>query len=122
MTSQRQSPVYLFTHPRTASNLLAKILNLEGQNILSQPPDRGPLSRFQSGNFFRVPAWKSIAFGVTNKPISSWTQEEINTLKESYQHCFEDFETWIREAENKDKLVFVKEHVAFLTSPLSQTA
>lgn len=113
-------PVYLFTHPRTVSSLLGKILNLEDQNILSRPPDQNPLSRFQSGNFFRAPTWKATELKLTNKPVSEWSQEEINTMKESYQRCFEEFESWIRESENENKQIFVKEHVIFLSSPLSQ--
>lgn len=35
--------VKLFTHTRTASNLLCNILNLEEENSLSRPLDQNPL-------------------------------------------------------------------------------
>jgi hypothetical protein len=66
--SQAPSRVYLFTHPRTASNLLIKVLNLGQQNVPS---------RSLAGYFFGAPVWKGIELKTMSKHVLEWTEDGL---------------------------------------------
>jgi hypothetical protein len=88
-------------HPRTASNLLVKVLNLGEQNVPS---------RFQAGYFFRNPVWKAIELKIMSKHILEWREDEVTILREKYQDSFEEFQEWLNKGEVEGKVCFVKEH------------
>jgi hypothetical protein len=104
--------IYLLTHPRIASNLLIKILKLPSQKA---PP------RFQAGYFFRPPVHYGVNQKTFHQPLTSWTAKNTATVKQKHQDSFEEFKEWIDNGEKEGKIVFVKEHVCFLTDPVSQT-
>lgn len=104
--------VYLLTHPRTASNLVTKILNIPAQNV---PP------RFQAVYFFRDPVHKGIEMGTVHTHMKQWTKEETMTIKEEYQKALNEFQQWLDGAEKHGQIAFVKEHAMFLTDPVAMT-
>lgn len=104
--------VYLITHPRVASHLLIKILNLEEQRV---PPIHG------GGYFFKNP----FVFGAENKllskNISTWTEEERTAMRERYEKSFSELQNWVQNAEANDQVAFVKEHTIFMADPVCLT-
>jgi LPS sulfotransferase NodH len=118
MTSE-QKRFLLITCPRTASNLLLKLLALEThENVVITPQGGGP----QGGNgyfFIRNQMLKG-QMGTHGKNMSEWTEYQRVQLKESTQSCYEDLEAYSKKAEAKGKIAFVKEHVHFITEPTAQ--
>ncbi|OCL01739.1 hypothetical protein AOQ84DRAFT_350244 [Glonium stellatum] len=115
MASNTPKRLYLLTHPRTASNLLTRILALDDQtDVLS--------SGRQEGNFFfDVMALRWFKPGLPSRHINTWTQEERQKLRHAYQSCFEAVENHAGRAESLGKSVFVKEHVPWLCEPVTET-
>lgn len=111
-TSKRARRVYLFTHPRVASNLLVKILNLNKQNV--PPTDKG------GGYFFRDPVLQTIRLRIRHKPVTIWTEDELTTIRDLYEKSFSGLNQWLDTAENNNQVAFIKEHVGFLADPVSQ--
>ena len=106
-----QRRIYLITHPRVASNLLVKILNLPKQNVQET---------FQGGYFFKDPLWKSLDLKVDRRHISDWSGEETTILKDLYQKSFDDFQQWLATSETQDSVAFVKEHAIFMGDPVAK--
>ena len=104
----------LLTYPRTASNLLVQILALEDQPSLVAGANReyffGPTLGLRLGEH-----------GTTGRHVDEWTQEESAALRESYQKCYEAFQTEADDAAAKGKNMFVKEHVSWLVEPVAET-
>ncbi|KAF4960214.1 hypothetical protein FGADI_1234 [Fusarium gaditjirri] len=87
-TNSPQRPRYwLLTSPRTASNLLVKMLNLDEQNV--RPASHG-------GYFFLQSLPKH--FLLAEKPIDKWTEEESATVNKVIQECSERFQDYIAAA------------------------
>lgn len=97
---------WLLTSPRTASNMLVKILNLDEQNV--RPA-------FGGGYFFM----KTIGdrFRLLDKPMKDWTEEEKNTVIEKQQTAYDKFQEHLDNAEEEGQKIFVKEHSSFLNDP-----
>ncbi|KAM5343886.1 hypothetical protein ACJ41O_012423 [Fusarium nematophilum] len=103
----RQRPRYwLLTSPRTASNLLVKLLNLDEQGV--RPA--------QGGGYFFLPSVPQ-HFDLNNKPMDTWTQEERTGLDDIHQECFDRLQEHIFAAEREGQITFVKEHVMMLNNP-----
>ncbi|KAK5624831.1 hypothetical protein RRF57_000547 [Xylaria bambusicola] len=103
MTVEIPSPkrrYWLLTMPRTASNMLVRILNLDEQGVRPAP--------FNGGYFFfpsMVSRLKLYSKG------SEWDLEDIEaTIKRS----FDTLQDYLEAAEKNGQKVFVKEHIAFL--------
>lgn len=101
----------LVSVPRTASNLLLKILNIHKQpNFLTSP----------KGGYFYFPAFTSAALGdQLTKSAEQWTVEEKQALNGSFQSCFDDLEEYSARAQGENKTMFTKEHAFWLFSPAS---
>lgn len=101
----------LVSVPRTASNLLLKILNIHKQpNFLTNP----------KGGYFYYPAFMSAARGdQLTKSADKWTDEEKQALQGTFQSCFEDLEEYSARAQAEHKAMFAKEHAFWLSSPAS---
>ncbi len=101
---------YLITYPRTASNLLIRMLGLDDQPGMSTGDDRGgyiflPVNRLMN------------RMGVRHKKIAHWTEEELKKVKELYQCCFDQFQQYLVKAGENNNLVYIKEHIHFLIDP-----
>lgn len=104
---------WLITYPRSASNLLVRMLALEEQpNVL--PRDLG-------GYFFIPAIMLAMELKIRGKHIEEWTQDERNRMNQAYEDCFRDFEEHLERAEAEDKMVFVKEHSSVLAEPTAQS-
>ncbi|KAM0080085.1 hypothetical protein ACKRZS_007762 [Fusarium odoratissimum] len=102
-----QRPRYwLLTSPRTASNLLVKMFNLDDQNVR-------PASH---GGYFFLPSLPK-HFLVAEKPMDTWTEEESATVNKVIQECSERFQDYIAAAEKEGQVIYVKEHSIMLNHP-----
>lgn len=103
---------YLITIPRSASNLLVRILALDKQNVVSKGIGWG---------YFFFPAWElTCKLNTLGKHADKWTQEERDQVKKSYQDCFNDLQSHADRAEAEGKILFVKEHACFMADPAVQ--
>ncbi|KAF4468121.1 hypothetical protein FALBO_4996 [Fusarium albosuccineum] len=112
-TTMRPTPAarhLLVTSPRTASNLLVRILNLEGQG--ARP--------VKNNGYFWLPSVLK-RYAVQGKPMSEWTTEEKKDIDEIEQQCFDNLLDYIKEAENEGQLVLFKEHALLLNHPFFES-
>ncbi|KAJ5187095.1 hypothetical protein N7449_010089 [Penicillium cf. viridicatum] len=101
--------VMLVSVPRTASNLLLKILNIQNQpNVLTSQ---------QSGYFFYEAFIKARRNGCINKPLDQWTTDEKSELKAAIQQCFNKLEDYSTRARAEKKIMFAKEHAFWFVNP-----
>ena len=105
---------WLLTYPRTASNLLVRMLALDDQPNLVSSEKRGYF--FMPPMTLRMHQLKT----VYRRP-DEWTQDERARLMESYQSRFEAFQTYADTAEAQGKDIFVKEHVPWLINPIAES-
>ncbi|CEJ92240.1 hypothetical protein VHEMI07902 [[Torrubiella] hemipterigena] len=112
MRSHTPQRYYLITYPRTASNLLIRILDLKNQPNVTTGDDRG--------GYIFLPVVKLITdMGLRKKKVESWTATETTRVKNAYQDCFDEFQATIGAASAADCSVYIKEHVHFLVDPAS---
>ena len=109
----RYRRLYLITYPRSASNLLVRILALDQQSNV--------MSRKSGGYFFLNAFRKNSELGNKGKHINDWTEDERKGMMESFQKCFDELEEHAEAAEADGKVVFVKEHVGFIIEPTAKT-
>ncbi|KAF4624939.1 hypothetical protein G7Y89_g13230 [Cudoniella acicularis] len=111
MSSNHPPRHFLFTYPRTASNLLLKNLSLEDQPAFL-PCDKG--------GYFFIPT-VPLRFETVGKHFDEWTSEEKETFLERHQSCFQALQKHVQNAEVQGKRVYVKEHVPWLIEPVAET-
>ncbi|CAG7985760.1 unnamed protein product [Penicillium nalgiovense] len=110
-TTENNEPhrVLLVSVPRTASNLLLKVLNIPNQpNVLTSP----------KGGYFFYDAF--VAAGRDNrldKPLDQWTAEVKSETKAIVQRCFDSLEEYSSRARAENKIMFTKEHAFWLVNP-----
>jgi hypothetical protein len=114
MDQQAPRRFCLLTYPRTASNLLTRILALEDQPSLVT----GGKREYCFAPTIRLRLGESKTAG---RHLDEWTAEERRELMKSYQACFEDLQAQVNMAEAQGKNIFVKEHVPWLIEPVSET-
>lgn len=112
MESHQPRRVYLITHPRTASNLLVRILALDDQPDVAQHRP-GALG----GYFFVAASRLELDLGLREKHIDDWSEDERGQMKEKFQECFDGMEEYVKSAETEGKIAFVKEHGYWLIEP-----
>lgn len=106
----------LLTYPRTASNLLIKILNLENQ------PNVYTTEATKDGYFFLPTIFPRLALYEANAPhLKDWTQETRDNYLAIHQSCFEALRNHADVAKSKGKFVIVKEHAPWMINPVSET-
>ncbi|KAI4289145.1 MAG: hypothetical protein L6R35_001586 [Caloplaca aegaea] len=113
MSAHAASPpsrYYLISYPRTASNLLVRILGLDSQPNVSS-------GELDGGYFFMRAEEMLIKRPFRTKCIADWTSEERNQVQKCYQECFDDMRTWLDLQHTHGRSVFVKEHANFLATP-----
>ncbi|KAI1322744.1 hypothetical protein F5Y16DRAFT_385721 [Xylariaceae sp. FL0255] len=104
---QQKRRYWLITSPRTASNMLVKILNLEAQ---------GTRPCFGSGYFFHQGMLTRRM--INRKSMKEWTPEEKASVDVKQKECFENLQQFIEDSENDGQLVLIKEHALMLNDPL----
>ncbi|MCJ1283024.1 hypothetical protein MMC26_002351 [Xylographa opegraphella] len=110
MNSNGYRRFFLLTHPRSCSNLLVRILNFGDQPDVVQH-DIG------QGYFFLPPVLLREKLTLQGKNVEDWSKDELDQMKQEYQHSFTELQKYIEVAEAGDKIVFVKEHAYFLMEP-----
>ncbi|KAJ5688911.1 hypothetical protein N7462_003303 [Penicillium macrosclerotiorum] len=103
--------VLLVSIPRTASNLLLKVLDVYKQpKVLTSP----------QGGYFFYPAFVAAAQNdMLSKPGEQWTEEEKSRVQQLFQECFQSWEDWTEEAQKEKKIMFAKEHAFWIYNPAS---
>ncbi|KAL0570804.1 hypothetical protein V5O48_011155 [Marasmius crinis-equi] len=103
--TQRHPPIYIFSHPRTRSNLLARLLETHPQiaDAILYPHReayfKGPERRVKDGALFAV------------KP------EELSPVH-TFQYCYDEMQAGFEDMYEKGLIPLVKEHV-FITMSTS---
>ncbi|CAI7648423.1 unnamed protein product [Penicillium pancosmium] len=99
----------LISVPRTASNLLLKILNIHNQPQFHTSP---------KGGYFFYPAFVSAAQnGHLAKSPEQWSQEDKQSVKKGFQGCLEALEDESSVAQKDNKAMFAKEHAFWFFNP-----
>ncbi|KAF7523207.1 hypothetical protein PCG10_006786 [Penicillium crustosum] len=107
--NDRPHRVLLVSVPRTASNLLLKILNIQNQpNVLTNP---------KGGYFFYDAFIRSARDNWTEKPLDQWTTEQKSEVKALIQQCFNKLEDCSNRACAEKKIMFAKEHSFWFVNP-----
>ncbi|KAL2206765.1 hypothetical protein CC79DRAFT_1385944 [Sarocladium strictum] len=105
-TQQSHARHILITQPRTASHLLVKILNLEGQNARIVP-DYG---------YFFLPLHQK-RYAIHDRLMKDWTEEETKNILAVAQECFDNLQQYAEDAEKEGQLAVFKEHSLLMTHP-----
>ena len=99
----------LISVPRTASNLLLKILNIPNQpNVLTSP---------KGGYFFFDAFMAAGKEGRLNKPLSQWTDNDKTEVQNAFQISLDNLEAYSARARAENKIIFAKEHAFWVTNP-----
>lgn len=102
---------FLFSIPRSASNLLVRILNLENQ------PDI--LAGGRDGGYFFFDVQEKIFDMNLSDDVRTWTAQETTIVQEAIQTAVEAMTQHIDTAEQQGKGVFIKEHAIWVVDPVS---
>ncbi|KAE8379988.1 hypothetical protein BDV26DRAFT_151928 [Aspergillus bertholletiae] len=101
----------LISYPRTASNLLLRILALADQ------PD--VIANEQGGYFFMKAFTTAAKDGLIYKPVDQWTTEQCEEVRSAFQDCLNELEEYSSRAEKESKMLVTKEHAFWLCNPMS---
>lgn len=104
---------YLLTYPRTASNLLVKMLGLPDQPNLTIVGENGGYIFKPVSDLFRT-------LRLRGKKFADWTEQETAQVKAMYQECWDRFQQELS-AVPSNHSVFVKEHISYLVEPARLT-
>jgi hypothetical protein len=122
-TCARPKRYWFLTTPRSASNLIVKMLNLPSQAAIAYSDGSIPGG---AGYFFAAADRLKRTAGVVGKPMREWPEETRNTIEASLQECFGKFDQWLKgvEEEKAESIrgIFVKEHVDLLLTPSTYDA
>ncbi|KAJ1328219.1 hypothetical protein MN608_07555 [Microdochium nivale] len=99
---------WLVTSPRTASNLLIKMLNLDAQGV--RPSHQG-------GYFFKLSVFVRFPLLFHEGPIDSWPEQDRTAVTRVMQQCLETLQDHVEASEAAGNPVFIKEHAMFVSNP-----
>ncbi|KAF1739157.1 hypothetical protein CRV24_001089 [Beauveria bassiana] len=105
----KKQPLLLITYPRSASNLLMRILSL--------PDQQEAVSRESGGYFFFPAAVRMNDAGLLRRPRTEWSESENEELRQKYQSCYDKLQQLLDEADQQGKMAVTKEHAPFIMSP-----
>ncbi|KAH8664667.1 hypothetical protein BX600DRAFT_512673 [Xylariales sp. PMI_506] len=105
---------YLISYPRTASNLLLKILAVESQPGFSS-------GGYDGGYFFMPVDGILCQRRLRSRCVSDWTDDERREVQESFQTCFENQQRLVESAQSGGHSIFVKEHTTFFVDPTARS-
>ncbi|GIC93161.1 uncharacterized protein Aud_009643 [Aspergillus udagawae] len=101
--------IFLLAQPRTASNLLVRLLGLENQsNVYWDEPKSCP---FVDRNHLNT------LIPLASKPVDEWTEDEIAEVKKGFQRCFNKLDQYVAVGENDGKVIFAKDHCNLMWRP-----
>ncbi|KAJ4308463.1 hypothetical protein N0V94_009342, partial [Neodidymelliopsis sp. IMI 364377] len=104
----------LISIPRTASNLVAHVLNLPSQPcILPHPRD---------GYFFLPALSHRFKHSTWTRPYALWTMQEKDEMNSVLEKCSQDWTSWMRQAEGQNKGTWIKEHGNWMIRPEVESA
>ncbi|KAJ5134909.1 hypothetical protein N7448_000071 [Penicillium atrosanguineum] len=101
----------LISVPRTASNLLLKVLNI--------PNQPGLVTNEIGGYFFYSAFFQASQEGHLFKAPEDWSDEDVKSVKGNFQTCTDTLEKWSAEARDENKVLFAKEHAFWTVNPAS---
>ncbi|PYH79035.1 hypothetical protein BO82DRAFT_356834 [Aspergillus uvarum CBS 121591] len=106
-----QQRLLLVSVPRTASNLLLKVLNIHEQPTLSTN---------NKGGYFFFDAFTAAAqSSVLTTPPAVWPPSTVAQVRSVFQSCFAALEAFSAEAATQGKRAFAKEHAFWFANPVS---
>jgi hypothetical protein len=107
--NEQPNRLLLISVPRTASNLLLKILNIPNQpNVLTS----------QKGGYFFFDAFMAAGReGRLTKPLSQWTDNDKTEVQKAFQASVDNLEAYSARARAENKIMFAKEHAFWVTNP-----
>ncbi|GIJ85031.1 hypothetical protein Asppvi_003886 [Aspergillus pseudoviridinutans] len=106
--SPSQSRLLLISVPRTASNLMLKILNIPGQKLVTN----------EKGGYFFFNAFLKVSFnGRLTLPVEEWSEAQKQEIRDAFQEAVDGLEDCAQRAEQEGKIAFAKEHAFWLTNP-----
>ncbi|KAJ8119407.1 hypothetical protein ONZ43_g3633 [Nemania bipapillata] len=94
---------WLLTMPRTASNMLVRVLNLDAQGV--RPA--------YNGGYFFFPSMM-VRLASSDKSWGEWTPEDDSSVREGIEKSLNSLQDHIEAAEEEGQKIFVKEHISFL--------
>lgn len=104
-TAKAHKPVMLFTNPRTASNLLQKLLTKQ--------------DAFEHSGYIFFDASFNMLFQLLNSgPAKDAAPEEWQKHMDAYQACFERLLATIEEHKQQGRATFHKEHIDLMVDPI----
>ncbi|KAK1761535.1 hypothetical protein QBC47DRAFT_30957 [Echria macrotheca] len=101
--------LFLVSIPRTASNLLVRVLDIKHQPNL--------FANDKSGYFFLEAFTTATYKGYYAKSIVEWTDDEKSEIRSLFQDCLDQMEECSAEARSKGKIMFTKEHAFWFVNP-----
>jgi hypothetical protein len=104
---------FLIAYPRTASNLLIRILSLDNQPNI-QSAGRGGGYHFAPVNIL------TRDLKIWDKHIDQWMPNEKDRIWQCYGDCLKELEKTVRKGEAEGKVVFVKEMILGMIEPTLQ--
>ncbi|GAB0134989.1 hypothetical protein EsDP_00003341 [Epichloe bromicola] len=108
-TKRQNQPLLFITYPRTASNLLMRMLCLQEQDQV--------VSRESGGYFFFPAVEKMNRDGLMRRPRAEWAEGEMTDMQQKYQACYSNLQELLESAAQQDKTAVTKEHAPFIMSP-----
>ncbi|KAF4153381.1 hypothetical protein CNMCM6069_000947 [Aspergillus lentulus] len=106
--SPAQSRLLLISVPRTASNLMLKLLNIPCQKLVTS----------EKGGYFFFNAFLKLAWnGRLSIPIEERNEAEKQEIRDAFQEAVDGLEDCSQRAEQEGKIAFAKEHAFWLTNP-----
>ncbi|WEW58124.1 hypothetical protein PRK78_003591 [Emydomyces testavorans] len=113
MTLDQPRRFYFLSHPRSASNLLVRLLGIEQQPNVAQ--------RWMNGYFFHDVVLLTEKLGIQHKHIRDWAEDERTQTRQCFQECFDKVEAHLCQAEKEGKITFIKEHSYVILDPVYQS-
>ncbi|KAH6857447.1 hypothetical protein BKA58DRAFT_450015 [Alternaria rosae] len=114
MTTEPPCRLAFFSHPRTASNLILKILNISSQHDVLEHPDLPDY-----GHSFS-PAIKLKVDGQRVRKPSEWTEEERTATNDHYGKGLATVIEYAALAETQGRIAFFREHSISISDPVAQ--
>ena len=103
-SSHEHSRIFIFTHPRTASNLFMR--------LFESHPDLSVTKYIFNDTFYC--GSKSLLCRHSSQRIF---QRDGLSQNATYQSCFDKLQNFIADAEAAGKVLFIKEHLFYITDP-----
>jgi hypothetical protein len=103
----------LFTIPRTASNLVVRILNL---------PKQQPIARHPEDGYFFLPTQRHrYMHSTAGSPVQDWTNDQRCGMDAALHDSSTAWQNWVEQAHLQGKSTYIKEHINWMVRPIVET-